>query len=256
MTNAEKISLIEHVIKHPGNEGVYYELLDRLGGLKKNYGEYMTTAPIDCDKELERLSNADFELCAAFLTMLLREDHFSEGSLCKRYEAGQVDAILNRMLATLHTGNVKRCCFAGHSELYDSTVSQRVYEIIRSLVVEQGVNDFLVGNYGAFDSCAASAVRSLKKEYPQITLSLVIPYLTKEINDYREDYYKNFDSIVVADIPEGTPRNLKIIKANEYMVNSSEFIVCYVNHGWGGAAKTMGYAKRKNLKIFNLGKEG
>ena len=101
MTNTEKIKLIEHVIEHPGNEGVYSELLDRLGVWKKNYHEYMTTSPIDCDKELERLSNADFELCAAFLIMLLREDHFIQGALCRRYEAGQVDAILNRMITTL-----------------------------------------------------------------------------------------------------------------------------------------------------------
>ena len=150
-------------------------------------------------------------------------------------------------------GDVRRCCFAGHSELYDSGVSEQLCETIRLLITEQGVKDFWVGNYGAFDSRAASAVRSLKQEFPQITLSLVIPYLTKEIDEYREDYYKNYDSIVIADIPEGTPRNLKIIKANEYMVNSSKFIVCYVNHGWGGAAKTLGYAKRKNLEIYNLG---
>ncbi len=101
MTNAEKINLIEYVIQNPRNEEVYYELLERIGGIKGYYGDYLITEPIDCDKELERLPNADFELCVAFLTMLLREDHFSNGSFCKRYEAGQVDAVLKRMLATL-----------------------------------------------------------------------------------------------------------------------------------------------------------
>ena len=101
MTKSEKIKLIESVIQHPSNEEGYYELARRLGGLKNDYNDYMTTAPINCDIELKRLSNADFELCVAFLTMLLREDYFSNGAFCKRYKAGQVDAILNRMIATL-----------------------------------------------------------------------------------------------------------------------------------------------------------
>lgn len=150
---------------------------------------------------------------------------------------------------SINMGNVRRCCFAGHSKLYGGRVSEQLYETIRLLIAEQDVKDFLVGNYGAFDSCAASAVRNLKRKFPQVTLSLVIPYLTKEIDEYRENYYKNYDSIVIANIPEGTSRNLKIIKTNEYMVNASEFIICYVNYSRGEAAKTMDYAKRKNLKF-------
>ena len=101
VTNKEKIELIEYVLEHPGNEGVYYELLDCLGGLQRNYGAYLTTQPIECDQELTRIPTADFELCKALLTMLLREDHWCNGSLVKRYERGQVDAILNRMIITL-----------------------------------------------------------------------------------------------------------------------------------------------------------
>lgn len=33
--------------------------------------------------------------------MLLREDHFSEGSCMKRYEDAQIDVILNRMIDLL-----------------------------------------------------------------------------------------------------------------------------------------------------------
>lgn len=146
-----------------------------------------------------------------------------------------------------------RCCFAGHSKLYDSAIIDCVVDVARSLITEYGVTDFWVGNYGSFDAYAASAIRRLKKEYPQITLSLVIPYLTQGINEYREDYYKNYDSIIMADIPESTPRNLKIIKANEFMVNESDFLICYVSHGWGGAAKTLKYAEHKKLQIRNLG---
>ena len=36
----------------------------------------MITEPIDCNEELKRVPGADYELCTALLTMLLREDHF------------------------------------------------------------------------------------------------------------------------------------------------------------------------------------
>lgn len=101
MTNEDKIKAIQYTIDHPNTEEAYYRLLEDIGGLKRNYWDYMTTEPINCDKELERLPDADYELCTALLTMILREDHFSNGSLMTRYESGQVDAILKRMIAAL-----------------------------------------------------------------------------------------------------------------------------------------------------------
>ena len=56
---------------------------------------------IDCDTELQRLEDADYELCTALFTMLLREDHFCNGSLCKRYESGQLDVVLRKMIKEL-----------------------------------------------------------------------------------------------------------------------------------------------------------
>ena len=97
MTKAEKILAIQYAIDHPNTEEQYYDLLERMGDLKKNYWDYMLTEPINCDIELKRLPMADYDLCAALLTMLLREDHFSNGALRERYEVGQVDAILRRM---------------------------------------------------------------------------------------------------------------------------------------------------------------
>ena len=82
----------------------YYEALERIGDLKNHYYDYMTTEPINCDKELERLPEADYDLCCALLTMLLREDHFSNGSFGERYRAGQVQPILQRMIDLLSAG--------------------------------------------------------------------------------------------------------------------------------------------------------
>ncbi|MCD7772407.1 MAG: DUF6508 domain-containing protein [Oscillospiraceae bacterium] len=101
MTNKEKIEKIQYAIDHPNTEELYYSLLEEMGDMKYDYGDYMTTEPINCDKELERLPKADYELATALLTMLLREDHFANGSLMRRLESGQLNAVLNRMIETL-----------------------------------------------------------------------------------------------------------------------------------------------------------
>lgn len=101
MNKYDKVSAIKELIDVPDTAEKYYELLENMGDLKTDYHTYATTEPINCDKELERVPNADYELCTALLTMILREDHFSNGSFEIRQEKGQVDAILNRMIETL-----------------------------------------------------------------------------------------------------------------------------------------------------------
>ena len=101
MNKYDKVSAIKELIDVPDTAEKYYELLENMGDLKTDYHTYATTEPINCDKELERVPKADYELCTALLTMILREDHFSNGSFERRQRLGQVNAILKRMLETL-----------------------------------------------------------------------------------------------------------------------------------------------------------
>lgn len=100
MRNQEKLALIQKTMEMPRPDK-YYDLLEKLGDLKGNYWDYMTTEPINCNEELKRLPSADYELCTALLTMLLREDHFCNGAFERRYAEGEVTAILEKMVATL-----------------------------------------------------------------------------------------------------------------------------------------------------------
>lgn len=105
MTNTEKQRVLQD-LKNTETCSVssYYEALENLEDMKYNYGDYMITEPIDCNKELERLPEADYDLCCALLTMLLREDHFCNGSFERRYKAGEVQPILDRMITLLADG--------------------------------------------------------------------------------------------------------------------------------------------------------
>ena len=102
MNSSQKIALLKSLSSDRIlSESFFYEVLEECGDLKLNYSEYASTHPIDCDRELLRLPTADYDTCCALLTMLLREDHFSNGSFARRQRAGQVKAIVDRMITLL-----------------------------------------------------------------------------------------------------------------------------------------------------------
>lgn len=103
MNNEEKKETLRGLVQKSEEVSIekYYSTLEEIGDYKSNYKDYMTTAPINVDIELERLSNSDYELCTALITMLLREDYFSNGSFEERYYRGQVTPILERMISLL-----------------------------------------------------------------------------------------------------------------------------------------------------------
>ncbi len=149
--------------------------------------------------------------------------------------------------------SIKKCCFAGHGKLYeDADVKMALYNRCEELIIYKNVNCFWVGNYGEFDKLAGETVAKLKQKYPQIKLELVLPYITKDINEYKELYYEKYDDIILADIPENTLPKFKIIKCNQYMVDNCDYMIAFVNCSFGGAASTLSYAKNKNIEIYNL----
>lgn len=148
------------------------------------------------------------------------------------------------------------CSFAGHSDFsYNDEIRNKIFNKCDELISTHNVKEFWVGNYGCFDKMSASIIRELKKKYFDIKLILAIPYLTAEINQYKETYYKEYDEIIISEYSENTPYHLRIIKCNQYMIDKSSFLIAYVSHSYGGAAKTLEYAqKKKNIEIFNFGK--
>ncbi len=67
------------------------------------------------------------------------------------------------------------CFFISHRDAPD-TLRPFIYEAVLFHIVSFGVSDFVVGHYGNFDSMAAQAVIADKRLYPDISLTLLIPY--------------------------------------------------------------------------------
>jgi len=100
MKNVEKIKVLYTVM---GSEKTvdYYNCLGNMGDLKYNYADYMITGPVVCDEELKRLPHANYDLCCALITMLLREDYFDNGKFITRCRAGQVEPVIRKMTELL-----------------------------------------------------------------------------------------------------------------------------------------------------------
>ena len=134
--------------------------------------------------------------------------------------------------------------FCGHGDFYgDEDVKRWLRETVETLIL-RGADDFLLGGYGGFDACAASVVWALKKKYPTIRSTLVLPYLDRTVDASK------YDGTLYPPL-ENVPRRYAISRRNEYMVNEADIVVAYVTHDWGGAATTLAYAKRKKKEIIN-----
>ena len=100
MDSAKKIEILKDLLNNI-SDWDYEAALDEMGDLKWNYYDFLTTAPIDLDKELLRLPEADYELCSALFTAILREDCKCCGTLSRRINNGQVSLLLNKMIELL-----------------------------------------------------------------------------------------------------------------------------------------------------------
>lgn len=133
--------------------------------------------------------------------------------------------------------------FCGHSKLYKTDSFSKWLDVILPSLIEGGAGTFYLGGYGAFDGLAAAAVRKQKKIYPHIELILVLAYLDREIDASR------YDSTTYPPL-EKVPRRYAIVRRNEWMVSVSDVVISGVLHSWGGAARTLEFAQRKNKVVL------
>lgn len=149
------------------------------------------------------------------------------------------------------------CTFAGHREVYQANISDRIDETISQIIDTDDCFCFLVGGMGDFDRLCSSAVRRAKRKYPnkQISLELVLPYLTQELNENKLYYETNYDNVVIPIELAGIHYKSAITKRNSWMVEKSDWLIAFVYRDFGGAYTTLRYAEKKGLQIINLAKK-
>lgn len=140
--------------------------------------------------------------------------------------------------------------FCGHSKYSFCDEEQ---ETLKNVLIAEIRNNptckFYLGGYGDFDELCLRTLLALKKDFQNIELLFITPYLEKySKSEFAKQHYDG----IIFPLIENVPRKFAITKRNEWMVDEADLIISYVKHSWGGANKTLEYAKRKRKKIINL----
>ena len=133
--------------------------------------------------------------------------------------------------------------FCGHSHVNDADELNVWLDTVLDLLVSEGADRFYLGGYGDFDRFAAEAVKAKKEERPDIEMVLVTAYLSRQADGEFYDY------MIYPTLKDVTQRSA-IPKRNEWMVDAADVVVAYVTHEWGGAAKTLEYARRCGKRVI------
>jgi len=142
----------------------------------------------------------------------------------------------------------KRCFFIGHRNAPES-IYPSIVSTIEKLIVENGVREFIVGNYGMFDSMVIRALQQLKIKYPEIVLLLLTPYHPSVKKVIKPDA---FDDIYYPEGMEFVPHKAAIVRANEMAIAKSGFLVAYHIQIASNTEKFVEYAKLKELNILYI----
>ena len=138
----------------------------------------------------------------------------------------------------------KSCFFIGHRD-----ANAEIYPVLLGEVehhaTEYGVRDFFVGHCGSFDRMAAQAVKEVKKSHLEVCLMLVLPY-HPAIRSVETP--KGFDGTYYPWEDERIPNRLAIIKTNQRMVDTSDYLIAYAKHFLGGSGQIVEYARKREMK--------
>ena len=146
---------------------------------------------------------------------------------------------------------MKRCFFIGHRFIAEDKYPVLLQTVEK--VIKRGVDEFIVGHYGAFDQMAARAVKEIKKKY-SVRLTQLLPYHPslrpiELLQGFDESYYPTG--------MEKVPMRLAIVQANRQAIDISDYVIAYVVNSAGNSSKILEYAQRqqknRTLIIYNIG---
>ena len=148
------------------------------------------------------------------------------------------------------------CCFTGHRKISDNTeeVQRKVRAEVLKLI-SMGVNIFYCGGAIGFDILCGKILIDIKNHFPTVRLYLALPcpeqnkYYTASQNSDYKFLKENSDKIYYAsDHYHSGCMHLR----NRFMVDLSQYVICYCNKNTGGTFYTLKYATEKNREIISI----
>ena len=136
------------------------------------------------------------------------------------------------------------CCFFGHRDT-PATIQTDLFDCVSSLVEKDNVDTFLVGNHGSFDAMAVSILRAVEVQHPHISHNVVLAYMptAKDLSEEKTLYPEGLELV---------PKRFAISRRNEWMIEQSDIVVCYVQHSFGNSSKFVEKAMAMGKRVINL----
>lgn len=142
--------------------------------------------------------------------------------------------------------------FCGHRDFVETAEAENQLTMFLEKYARENVRLVCYnGGYGNFDYFAAKCVQRLQERYSNIRNCLILPYIDQTFLDRIEIFKNHFDETIYPPL-ETVPRKYAIIRRNEWMIDSTDIIIAYVKYSWGGAARTLEYAKRKKKTVIQI----
>ena len=141
------------------------------------------------------------------------------------------------------------CTFFGHREC-DAAVADRLKAVITEMIELYAVDCFYVGSQGRFDSIVQKVLTELMQQHHGIECTVVLAYMPAK---HMESGLQTGIKTLLPEGIENVPRRFAIDWRNRWMLNHADYVVAYVNHSWGGAAKFAEMAARRGKMLINLG---
>lgn len=140
------------------------------------------------------------------------------------------------------------CTFFGHSNT-PQNIRNILKETVERLITEKDIDMFYIGNQGNFDSLAKNVLDELSEKYAHIRYNIVLAY--RPTNTESEQAFDFSHTIYPEEVAASHPR-YAILKRNRWMIEHSDYVISYITHDFGGAAKAIDLCRKKNKKIINV----
>ncbi|MBR3879180.1 MAG: DUF1273 family protein [Clostridia bacterium] len=154
-------------------------------------------------------------------------------------------------------GEIKTAFFTGHRNIDAQTQTQIsfVLDYLLKTMYNSGITKFYAGGALGFDTLAALAVLRLKKNFPDVTLELVLPCKNQTKFWTGEDVETYNYILSQADRVEYMAESYTstcMHERNDRLVELGDIGVAFLEHSGGGTAYTVNHALNQEKEIINV----
>lgn len=139
------------------------------------------------------------------------------------------------------------CTFFGHKDT-STEIEPILKKILIDLIENKNICNFYVGNHGNFDHIVKHVLSELSETYP-ITYLVVLAYHPSKQDKFETEYY---DKTILPNGIEMVPQRFAVSYRNRWMIEQSDYVITFVRHSFGSAAKFKEFAEKKNKIIINI----